>query len=126
MSENRVQVVRGSGNSVSLPLVASGGEAVAVVWPGVGSQHRSLHRVLLQPDGYTVDLRHPSESVYYVRSGSATVVDADSGEQQSLVEGSMVHVDPSTAHRFEAGASGAEIVGGPCPPDPSIYETREA
>lgn len=126
MSENRVQVVRGSGNSVSLPLVASGGEAVAVVWPGVGSQHRSLHRVLLHPDGYTVDLRHPSESVYYVRSGSATVVDADSGEQQSLVEGSMVHVDPSTAHRFEAGASGAEIVGGPCPPDPSIYETREA
>ncbi len=126
MSENRVQVVRGSGNSVSLPLVASGGEAVAVVWPGVGSQHRSLHRVLLHPAGYTVDLRHPSESVYYVRSGSATVVDADSGEQQSLVEGSMVHVDPSTAHRFEAGASGAEIVGGPCPPDPSIYETREA
>ena len=126
MSNNRVQVVRGSGNSVLLPLVASGGEAVAVVWPGVGSQHRSLHRVLLQPDGYTVDLRHPSESVYYVRSGSATVVDADSGEQQSLVEGSMVHVDPSTAHRFEAGASGAEIVGGPCPPDPSIYETREA
>ena len=126
MSENRVQVVRGSENSVSLPLVASGGEAVAVVWPGVGSKHRSLHRVLLQPGGYTVDLRHPSESVYYVRSGSATVVDADSGEQQPLVEGSMVHVDPSTAHRFEAGASGAEIVGGPCPPDPSIYETREA
>ena len=126
MSENRVQVVRGSGNSVLLPLVASGGEAVAVVWPGVGSKHRSLHRVLLQPGGYTVDLRHPSESVYYVRSGSATVVDADSGEQQPLVEGSMVHVDPSTAHRFEAGASGAEIVGGPCPPDPSIYETREA
>ncbi len=126
MSENRVQVVRGSGNSVLLPLVASGGEAVAVVWPGVGSKHRSLHRVLLQPGGYTVDLRHPSESVYYVRSGSATVVDADSGEQQPLVEGSMVHVDPSTAHRFEAGDSGAEIVGGPCPPDPSIYETREA
>ena len=126
MSENRVQVVRGSGNSVLLPLVASGGEAVAVVWPGVGSKHRSLHRVLLQPGGYTVDLRHPSESVYYVRSGSATVVDADSGEQQPLVEGSMVHVDPSTAHRFEAGASGTEIVGGPCPPDPSIYETREA
>ena len=126
MSENRVQVVRGSGNSVLLPLVASGGEAVAVVWPGVGSKHRSLHRVLLQPGGYTFDLRHPSESVYYVRSGSATVVDADSGEQQPLVEGSMVHVDPSTAHRFEAGDSGAEIVGGPCPPDPSIYETREA
>ena len=126
MSEDRVQVVRGGGARVSLPLVASGGEAVAVVWPGVGSRHRSMHRLLLDPGGRTVDLRHPSESVYYVRSGSATVVDADSGEAQSLVEGSMVHVDPSTAHRFEAGEGGSEIVGGPCPPDPSIYETQEA
>lgn len=125
MNEDRVQVVRGSGAAVPLPLVASGGEAVAVVWPGVGSKHRSMHRLLLQSGGCTVDLRHPSESVYYVRSGSATVVDADSGGQQSLVEGSIVHVDPSTAHRFEAGADGAEIVGGPCPPDPSIYESRE-
>lgn len=125
MSEDRVQVVRGAASDVSLPLVASGGEAVAVVWPGVGSVHRSMHRLLLQAGGCTIDLRHPSESVYYIRSGSATVVDADSGEHQSLVEGSMVHVDPSTAHRFEAGAEGAEIVGGPCPPDPSIYETQE-
>lgn len=125
MSEDRVQVVRGAAGSVTLPLVASGGEAVAVVWPGVGSKHRSLHRLVLQAGGCTIDLRHPSESVYYVRSGGATVVDVDSGEQQSLVEGSMVHVDPSTAHRFEAGAEGAEIVGGPCPPDPSIYENRE-
>ena len=125
MSENRVQVVRGSSSDVLLPLIASGGQATAVVWPGVGSQHRSMHRLVLQATGYTIDLRHPSESVYYVRSGDATVVDADSGERQSLVEGSMVHVDPSTAHRFEAGAAGAEIVGGPCPPDPSIYETQE-
>ena len=125
MSDDRVQVVRGAADSVTLPLVASGGEAVAVVWPGVGSKHRSLHRLVLGARGCTIDLRHPSESVYYVRSGSATVVDADSDERQPLVEGSMVHVDPSTAHRFEAGAEGAEIVGGPCPPDPSIYETRE-
>jgi mannose-6-phosphate isomerase-like protein (cupin superfamily) len=125
MSQERVQVVQGAGSTVSLPLVASGGEALAVVWPGVGSVHRSMHRLLLHGGGRTVDLRHPSESVYYVRSGSAAVVDADSGERQSLVEGSMVHVDPSTAHRFEAGEEGAEIVGGPCPPDPSIYETVE-
>lgn len=125
MSEDRVQVVPGAASDVSLPLVASGGEAVAVVWPGVGSVHRSMHRLRLQADGRTIDLRHPSESVYYIRSGSATVVDADSGERQALVEGSMVHVDPSTAHRFEAGDDGAEIVGGPCPPDPSIYATLE-
>ena len=125
MSEDRVQVVRGAASNVPLPLVASGGEAVAVVWPGVGSVHRSMHRLLLQADGRTIDLRHPSEAVYYIRSGSATVVDADSGGRQSLVEGSMVHVDPSTAHRFEAGTEGAEIVGGPCPPDPSIYASLE-
>ncbi|MCY3785409.1 MAG: cupin domain-containing protein [bacterium] len=125
MSEDRVQVVRGSAEPVPLPLIASGGEALAVVWPGVGSQHRSLHRLLLAPGGRTIDLRHPSESVYYVRAGSATVADADGGIQHALVEGSMVHVDPSTAHRFEAGADGAEIVGGPCPPDPSVYESPE-
>lgn len=125
MSEDRVQVVRGSAEPVPLPLIASGGEALAVVWPGVGSQHRSLHRLLLAPGGRTIDLQHPSESVYYVRTGSATVTDGDGGEQHALVEGSMVHVDPSTAHRFEAGADGAEIVGGPCPPDPSIYESSE-
>lgn len=125
MSEDRVQVVRGSGAAVPLPLVASGGEALAVVWPGVGSRHRSLHRLLLSPGGHTIDLQHPSESVYYVRSGTATVTDGDNGEQHTLVEGSMVHVDPSTAHRFDAGEAGAEIVGGPCPPDPSIYESQE-
>ena len=125
MSEDRVQVVRGSAEPVPLPLIASGGEALAVVWPGVGSQHRSLHRLLLEPGGRTIDLQHPSESVYYVRAGSATVTDGDAGERHALVEGSMVHVDPSTTHRFEAGADGAEIVGGPCPPDPSIYESRE-
>ncbi|MDE0196435.1 MAG: cupin domain-containing protein [bacterium] len=125
MSEDRVQVVRGSAEPVPLPLIASGGEALAVVWPGVGSLHRSLHRLLLEPGGRTIDLQHPSESVYYVRAGSVTVTDGDDGAQHALVEGSMVHVDPSTAHRFEAGADGAEIVGGPCPPDPSIYESRE-
>ncbi len=126
MSENRVQVLRGSAEAVPLPLIDSGGEALAVVWPGVGSQHRSLHRLLLEPGGRTVELRHPSESVYYLRSGSAAVTDGDSGERHPLIEGSMVHVDQSTAHQFEAGAEGAEIVGGPCPPDPSIYESLEA
>ena len=125
MSKDRVQVVRGSAAPVPLPLIASGGEALAVVWPGVGSQHRSLHRFLLEPGGRTIDLQHPAESVYYVRAGSATVTDGDGGTRHALVEGSMVHVDPSTAHRFEAGATGAEIVGGPCPPDPSIYESQE-
>jgi len=125
MSEDRVQVVRGSAEPVPLPLIASGGEALAVVWRGVGSLHRSLHRLLLEPGGRTIDLQHPSESVYYVRAGSVTVTEGDEGAQHALVEGSRVHVDPSTAHRFEAGADGAEIVGGPCPPDPSIYESRE-
>ena len=95
MSEDRVQVVRGSAEPVPLPLIASGGEALAVVWPGVGSQHRSLHRLLLEPGGRTIDLQHPSESVYYVRAGSVTVTDGDDGAQHALVEGSMVHVDPS-------------------------------
>ncbi len=119
--QERVQVLKGAESSTVVPLVRSGGSAIAVVWPGVGSEHRSMHVVSLVGGGRTVDLLHPSESVYYMKSGGASVVDLESGESQDLTEGSMVHVDPDTPHAFEAGEEGCEFVGGPCPPDPAVY-----
>ena len=116
-----VQVLKGAESKTLLPLVRSGGTATAVVHPAVGAHHRSLHIIHLDPEGVTVELRHPSESVYYVRSGTASVSDSSNGKNQELIEGSMVHVDPHTPHTFTAGASGCEIVGGPCPPDPAVY-----
>ena len=119
----QVQVLKGADSSTLLPLVRSGGTATAVVYPAVGAEHRSLHVIRLDPSGRTVELRHPSESVYYVRSGTADVADTSNGQSQELVEGSMVHVDPHTPHSFTAGELGCEIIGGPCPPDPAVYDS---
>ena len=119
----QVQVLKGADSKTLLPLVLSGGTATAVVHPAVGAHHRSMHVIRLDPGGVTVELRHPSESVYYVRSGTASVADSANDERQELVEGSMVHVDPHTPHTFTAGDLGCEILGGPCPPDPAVYNS---
>jgi quercetin dioxygenase-like cupin family protein len=105
-----------------LPLVDGGGRAVALVWPGVGALQRSMHHVALQPGDRTVVQRHDQEAVYYVKAGAGSVLDPDTGTSERLIEGSMVHVEPGTAYRFEAGGEGLELLGGPCPPDPALYK----
>ncbi len=108
-----------------LPIVEGEGTAWAVVWPGVGAQSRSLHRISLACRARTVELRHPMEAVYYVIDGTAVVVDPSNDSHQELVRGSMVHVDSGTSYVFIAGNNGVEIVGGPCPPDPAMYAHTE-
>lgn len=105
-----------------LPLIASGGVARAVVWPGVGAYKRSMHRFSLSATGATVRQEHPSEAVYYVIDGTATVRDERAGTAQELVAGSMAHITPGTPYSFEAGPAGAELVGGPCPADLALYQ----
>jgi quercetin dioxygenase-like cupin family protein len=105
-----------------LPLVASGGEAFAVVWPGVGATMRSMNRISLKAGGATVEMHHPSEAVYYVIAGEGAVSDRDAGSSEKIVEGSMFHVDPGTRYVCEAGVLGLELVGGPCPADPRLYQ----
>ena len=92
-----------------------------MVWPGVGAKLRSMHLITLASGGRTVELSHPMEAVYYIIGGEGTVRDPTNGLGQALVEGSMVHIDPETPYVFEAGPSGIEILGGPCPADPDIY-----
>lgn len=117
---DRVQVLR-SADGPELALVAHGGSARAVVWPGVGAEHRSMHRVSLDGGGSTIEISHDSEAVYLVFVGSATVIDRSDDVCYELITGSMIHIDPNTTYQFEAGPSGAELVGGPCPPDPRLY-----
>ncbi len=38
----------------------------------------------------------------------------------------MVHIAPGAAYVFEAGAGGLELIGGPSPPDTSLYDGAEA
>jgi quercetin dioxygenase-like cupin family protein len=104
-----------------LPLVDGAGVARAVVWPGVGAYKRSLHRLSLAAGARTVVQEHPSEAVYYVIDGTATVADPRGGEAERLEPGSMVHITPGAPYVFDAGPAGAELVGGPCPADERLY-----
>lgn len=118
---DRVRILKDDENCPDLPIVDGRGRAWAVVWPGVGATFRSLHRISLDSESRTIELSHPMEAVYYVMAGTATVVDGSDGSRHGLVEGSMAYIDPETAYLFEAGADGAELLGGPCPPDPTMY-----
>jgi mannose-6-phosphate isomerase-like protein (cupin superfamily) len=97
------------------------GVALAVIWPGVGAQLRSMHRIRLAPGARTVPLRHAMEAVYYVMSGAGTVLDPDEPVARPLTEGAMVHVEPGTGYVLAAGPEGIEVIGGPCPADSALY-----
>jgi quercetin dioxygenase-like cupin family protein len=106
-----------------LPLVDGAGTAVPVVSPATGARHRSMNLLHLDAGAATLPLRHPTEAVYFLRAGRARVTDVDRATGQDLVSGSMVHIGPGAAYRFDA-AEDADLVGGPCPPDPSLYEAE--
>ena len=119
----RVQVLRADRDCVSLPLTEDGGEARAVVWPGVGARHRSMHYIMLPAGGRTVPHRHRgSEAVYYVIRGEGAVEDLDTGSSHPVHAGSVALITPDNGYRIVAAAHGdLTCVGGPCPPDPALY-----
>ncbi len=118
---DRVRILRDDENCPELPIVEQGGgRAWAVVWPGVDAYLRSMHHISLGAGGRTVVLEHPTEAAYYIMSGTGMVGTSD-GVRQTLTTGAMTHISPGTAYVLESGETGAEIVGGPCPADPSLY-----
>jgi quercetin dioxygenase-like cupin family protein len=118
----QVRVLDG-GSGAELPIVASGGTARAIVWPGTGAELRSLHWIELEPGGETVEMTHATDAVYYVVAGGGEAEDAADGTMEGLVEGSMVHVDAGTAYLLRAAEAGMEMVGGPAPADRALYES---
>jgi quercetin dioxygenase-like cupin family protein len=106
----------------ALDIVDGEGRAHAVIWPGMGAQLRSLHRIELAAGAKTRAMRHPSEAVYYVISGSGEALDVGEGGAQPMRPGSMAHVHAGTTYLFAAGPEGISLVGGPSPPDPALYE----
>ncbi len=119
---DQVRVFADDPESYPLPIVEGRGKAWAVVWPGVGAHLRSMHRISLEPGCATRTLSHLMEAVYYLIQGSAMVEDLDRGTRHRLTRGSMFLVDPGTSYRILADDGLAELVGGPCPPDPTLYE----
>jgi mannose-6-phosphate isomerase-like protein (cupin superfamily) len=117
-----VRVVDSSLACPNLPIVEGTGNARAVLWPGNGAIYRTFHVIDLEAGAKTVELKHPSDAVYYVASGSGSVVDAAAGTRESLIEGAMVHIDAGDRYRLEnEGAAPMRIIGGPCPADPAMY-----
>jgi quercetin dioxygenase-like cupin family protein len=97
-----------------LDVVERGGRAGAIVWPGMGSQARTMHRIELDAGGATRELQHASEAVYFVEQGSGRVAG------QPLRAHHMVYVPRRAPYSFEADEP-MVLWGGPCPPDPSLY-----
>lgn len=105
-----------------LPLVDGEGSARAVVWPGIGAKERSMHLFALEEGSSTVEMTHPSEATYYVIEGDAVTVDRSDGSEQQVEKGSMIFVEAHTSYVISARNGGVRFVGGPCPPDPQMYE----
>jgi mannose-6-phosphate isomerase-like protein (cupin superfamily) len=123
MSERLAEVVVApAAEGPELAIVAGEGTARAVIWPGMGARLRSMHRISLARDSRTVEMTHPSDAVYYVIAGDGETVDHQTGARGALVVGSMVHVDAGTPYELVAGEEGMELIGGPCPADPRLYE----
>jgi hypothetical protein len=115
-----IRILDGS-EGPELPIVERGGVARAIVWPGIGAQRRSLHRIWLEDGASTVELRHPSDAVYCVIEGSGSVEDRSAADAHQLSLGSMFHVDAGTAYTICAGEAGMQVVGGPAPADAGMY-----
>jgi mannose-6-phosphate isomerase-like protein (cupin superfamily) len=117
-----IRVIDADERCPELQIVQGEGVARAVIWPGIGAAARSMHRITLRRGARTTSLRHPMEAVYYVISGMALVEDQTDGAPVRLRPGSMVFVEPDTPYVFAAQGDRVEIVGGPCPPDESLYD----
>lgn len=117
-----VRVLADDPTSRPLPLIAAGGRAWAVAWPGTGSHLRSLHRLSLTAGATSVRMTHPMEAVYYVMSGTAEVDGA--GTSQTLPAGAMIFIQPRTSYVFRSDQP-CELVGGPCPADPGLYDNLD-
>jgi quercetin dioxygenase-like cupin family protein len=117
----RVQVLD-SVEGPTLPIVEGAGVARAVVWPGMGAESRTLHRITLEAGSRTISMCHPGEAVYFVREGVATVVDADTPHPHIVESGSMFFVEPDTTYAVLASSERVELIGGPSPPDPALYQ----
>ncbi|MDG4669287.1 cupin domain-containing protein [Mycobacterium sp. 236(2023)] len=96
-----------------------GGTWREIVGPQSGAECRGLYDAQFTDAGTSRTLCHTSEAAYYVVDGAGAVVHGTSGDSQSLVAGSMVHVRPGTPYQLKA-SEGTRIVGGPCPAESSI------
>lgn len=112
-----IQVLRVDSDYLPIPGCR---ELRAVVWPGMGAQHRSMHYLRLESGETSHTWRHPGEAVYYVVLGSGWFEDRAAGQRHEVRAGLIVHMDAGTSYAVTAREA-LVCVGGPCPPDPALY-----
>ncbi|MCA3575060.1 MAG: hypothetical protein IOC86_14180 [Aestuariivirga sp.] len=118
-----VRVVDSNTSTVKLNIIEGGGNAKVALWPGNGALYRSFQVLDLSPGSATIALSHASDCVYYVIEGQGAIVDTASLAEIPLAEGAMVHIDRGDGYRLKASLSrGLKLLGGPCPPDPALYD----
>lgn len=123
----KTQVRHVGRDGLSLPLVdGPDGDVRAVIWPGMGARHRSMHHVRLPAGARTVPHQHASaEAVYYIVQGRGIIEDLDLGRRHTVGAGAFVLITPRSRYRIAAAADSELVcVGGPCPPDPELYTGR--
>jgi mannose-6-phosphate isomerase-like protein (cupin superfamily) len=116
-----VRVIDSAAGCPEIPIVEGEGNAKVVLSPHNGGKFRSFQFILLHSNARTICLRHASNCVYYVIEGAGCIVDEADGLRIDLAEGHMLHIDAGDSYRIEAGGEGIKVVGGPCPPDDSLY-----
>jgi mannose-6-phosphate isomerase-like protein (cupin superfamily) len=119
---NGVQVLKLSSKGTELPIIDGLGTARAVIWPGMGATERCINYVELEAGSSTVWLGHATEAVYYVMSGTGTVLGDDALDEWPIFEGSIVHISDGSHYRFQAQEGGLTLFGGPCPTDPAMFD----
>jgi mannose-6-phosphate isomerase-like protein (cupin superfamily) len=118
---SRVRVIDSAVGCPEIPIVEGEGNAKVVLSPHNGATFRSFQLVSLKQNARTIGLKHASNCVYYVIEGAGAIVDTVAGSRLDLAEGGMVHIDAGDLYRIEAGTEGIKVIGGPCPPDESLY-----
>ena len=121
MAGTTVTVVDSAVNCPDLPIVQGEGHAQAVIWPGTGAEYRSFHIIDLSSRASTTALCHKGDAAYYVMGGAGVILDLATGERFEMAEGAMVHIDAADRYQFTAGENGFKLLGGPCPPDETLY-----
>ena len=116
-----IVVVRGDLDAVAVRRLVDGGDAKALIWPGMGARFRSMHRFRLPAGAATIPFLHESDSVYFVIEGAAEFVDLATGETIDGDSGSAMHIDAGTSYQIRATKEPASVVGGACPADPQLY-----
>ncbi len=108
---------------ISFPLVP-GGDARAVVHPGMGAKNAGVNFVKMKPGQANVPHMHEkSEDIMYVISGEGYCEDFDTGIKHPFHKHMIVFVEPGTKHAMVAtGTEEYIVVGTLAPADTTLLK----